>query len=75
MQRYAKCGLNDKGVVPFTMSLSGLKDIAKYQKGSELLIHKLPLQRLVRKICQKDVLGGADKRLAGSCNHGPTRSF
>ena len=50
--RYRKNGLNDKGVVPLTNSRQGLKDIAKHQKGAELLIRKLPFQRLVREIVQ-----------------------
>ena len=64
--RYEKYGLNDKGVVPLTMSRSGLKDIAKYQKGTKLLIRKLPFQRLVLEICQKDKPCGADKPWQGA---------
>ena len=33
--------------------MQALKEIQKYQKGSELLIRKLPFQRVVREIAQK----------------------
>ena len=33
--------------------MQALKEIQKYQKGSELLIRKLPFQRVVREITQK----------------------
>ena len=33
--------------------MQGLKEIQKYQKGADLLIQRLPFQRLVRKIVQR----------------------
>ena len=34
-----------------------MKEIQKYQKGSELLIRRLPFQRVVREIAQKHMEG------------------
>ena len=35
--------------------MQALKEIQKYQKGDDLLIWRLPFQRLVREIVQKRV--------------------
>ena len=48
--KQARKEVNEKGVIPLTTSRSGLKDIMKQQKSCELLIRKLPFQRLVREI-------------------------
>ena len=58
----AKLRMNDEGVTPLSTSRSGLAEIAKYQKRFDLLIRKMPFQRLVREICQRDIRGGYDLR-------------
>ena len=37
--------------------MQALKEIQKYQKGADLLIQRLPFQRLVREIVQKRIEG------------------
>ena len=46
----ARREVNTRGVVPLTSSGTGLREIKRYQKSSELLIWKLPFQRLVREV-------------------------
>ena len=50
---YEKYGMNEKGVTPITTSRQGLMDIAKNQKGGELLIRKTPIPALgTRNLCK-----------------------
>ena len=52
-----KMGLPPRGTVRkphrFRPGTVALRQIRKYQKSTELLIRKLPFQRLVREVCQK----------------------
>ena len=54
MHQYGKGGTDitykPRRFRPGTVSL---RQIRKYQKSTELLIQKLPFQRLVREVCQK----------------------
>ena len=48
----AKRALQKKGGVKYKPGTVALRQIRKYQKGGELLIRKLPFQRLVRELAK-----------------------
>ena len=49
------------GVKRYRPGETALREVRRYQESTELLIHKLPFQRLVREISQ-DVTGGLQLR-------------
>ena len=71
----AKKEVNAKGVVPLTNSVTGLREIKRYQKSSELLISEITIPAA----CQRSSWGceRESQRLpvASRCHYGPTRSI
>ena len=45
-----------------------LREIRKYQKSTELLIRKLPFQRLVREIAQASIMSLALSGISAPCS-------
>ena len=50
--------------------MEALREIRRYQKSTDLLIRKLPFQRIVREIMQKAKEGSGDLRIQSAALYG-----